>query len=96
MLQIAVKSLSALFVGKASKNNGDFICLNCLHSCRTKNNLTMHENVCKNDDCCYIEMAKKESILNYNHGEKSMKNPFIVYTDMESLLEKINTCCNDK
>ena len=24
----------------------------------------------------------------YNHGEKSMKVPFIVYADLESLLEK--------
>ena len=30
-------------------------------------------------------------ILKYNHGEKSMKIQFIIYTDMESLLEKIDT-----
>ena len=27
-------------------------------------------------------------ILKYNHGEKSMKAPFIIYADLESLLEK--------
>ena len=31
-------------------------------------------------------------ILKYNHGEKSMKVPFIIYADLESLLEKRNTC----
>ena len=31
-------------------------------------------------------------ILKYNHGEKSMKAPFIIYVDLESLLEKMNTC----
>ena len=31
-------------------------------------------------------------ILKYNHGENSMKAPFIIYADLESLLEKINTC----
>ena len=31
-------------------------------------------------------------ILEYNHGEKSMKAPFIVYADLESLLEKMGTC----
>ena len=31
-------------------------------------------------------------ILKYNHGEKSMKAPFIIYADLESLLEKIDTC----
>ena len=27
-------------------------------------------------------------ILKYNHGEKSAKVPFIIYADLESLLEK--------
>ena len=34
-------------------------------------------------------------ILKYNHGEKSMKVPFIIYADLESLLEKTNTCHNN-
>ena len=37
-------------------------------------------------------MPKKDNkILKYNHGEKSMKLPFIIYAHMESLLNKINT-----
>ena len=28
----------------------------------------------------------------YIHGEKSMKVPFIIYVDLDSLLEKMNTC----
>ena len=31
-------------------------------------------------------------IVKYNHGEKSMKVPFIIYADLKSLLEKISTC----
>ena len=31
-------------------------------------------------------------ILKYNHGEKSMKAPFIIYADLESLLENMSTC----
>ena len=31
----------------------------------------------------------------YNHGEKSMKVPFIIYADLESLLEKMSTCHNN-
>ena len=30
--------------------------------------------------------------LKYNHGEKSMKVPFNIYADLESLLEKVSTC----
>ena len=34
-------------------------------------------------------------IIKYNQGEKSIKSPFIVYADLECLLEKISTCCNN-
>ena len=41
-------------------------------------------------------MPKEDNkILNYNHEEKSMKVPFIIYADLESLLEKMNTCHNN-
>ena len=84
-------SLSALFKGKNSKNNGDFYCLNCLYLFRTENRLKKHENVFKNHHNCYIEIPKEDSILKYNHGQKFMKALFIIYAHMESLLEKI---CN--
>ena len=34
-------------------------------------------------------------ILKYNQGEKSMKVPFIIYSDLECLLQKMNTCHNN-
>ena len=37
---------------------------------------------------------EENKILKYNHGEKSMKVPFIIYADLDSLLEKISTCQN--
>ena len=33
--------------------------------------------------------------MKYNQGEKSVKVPFIVYADLEPLLEKMNTCYNN-
>ena len=38
---------------------------------------------------------KDNKILKYNQGEKSMKVPFIIYANLEPLLEKINTCHNN-
>ena len=38
---------------------------------------------------------KDNKILKYNYGEKSMKVPFIIYADLESLLEEMNTCYNN-
>ena len=41
-------------------------------------------------------MPKKDNkILKCNHGEKFMKFPFIIYANMESLLEKMGTCHNN-
>ena len=41
-------------------------------------------------------MPKKDNrILKYNHGEKSMKVLCIICADLESLIEKMNTCHND-
>ena len=34
-------------------------------------------------------------ILKYNQAEKPMKTPFTVYTELESLLQKMNTCHNN-
>ena len=32
---------------------------------------------------------------NNNHGQKSMKLPFVIYVDLEYLLEKMSTCINN-
>ena len=50
----------------------------------------------KNHDYSYVEMPNEDNkILKYNHGEKSMKVPFIIYAGLESLLEKMRTCHNN-
>ena len=93
---LAVKSLSALFRGITSKHEGNFYCLNCFCSYRTENKLKKHKKVCENHDYCYVEMPEEDNkILKYNHREKSMIVPFTIYTDLESLLEKMNTCHNN-
>ena len=86
---VAVKKLFALFIGIKSKHKGDYYCFNFLHLYRTEHKLKKHYNVCKAHDYCYVDMLKEDNkILKYNHGEKSMKVPFIIYADLESLLEK--------
>ena len=67
------------------KSQRAFYCLNCFHSFRTENKFKKHKNVCENHDYCYVEMPKEDNkILKYNHGEKSMKVPFIIYADLGS------------
>ena len=48
--------------------------------------------MCENHNYCSVEISEEDNkILKYNQGEKSMKVPFIIYADLESLLEKMNT-----
>ena len=94
---LSVTSLSALFRGiTGSNNNGDFYCLNCFQSYTTEKKLKKLKKVCESHDCCYVEMPEEDNkIIKYNQGEKSMKVPFIISADLESLLEKINACHNN-
>ena len=38
---------------------------------------------------------KENNTIKYNHGKKSMKLPFVIYADLECLLEKMSTCINN-
>ena len=93
---LTVRGLSALLREVTGNNNEDFYYLSCFRAYTTENKLESHKKVCENHDYCCVEMPNEHNkILKYNHGEKSMKAPFIIYADLESLLEKINTCCDN-
>ena len=92
---LIVKNLSRLLRGITSNHDGDFYCLNCFHTYRTKNKLDTHKKICENHDYCHIETPTKDNnIIKYNQREKSIKLPFIVYVDLECLLEKMSTFYN--
>ena len=93
---ITVKYLSGLLRGKTSNHGGDFHCLNCFHSYRIKNKLESYKKICESCYYCNVEMPNQDNkIIKYNQGEKSVKSPFIIYADLECLLEKISTCYNN-
>ena len=63
---LTVKSISRLLRGITSNHDGDFYCLNCFHSYRTKNKLEKHEKACKNHDFCNVKMPDEDNkILKY-------------------------------
>ena len=94
---LAVKNLPGLLKGITSTHEKDFYCLNCFLSYRTKNKLESYKKICENHDYCHVEMPTKDNnIIKYNHGDKSMKVPFIIYADLECLLEKVSTCINNR
>ena len=67
---LIVKNLSRLLRGITSNHDGDFYCLNCFHSYRTKNKLDTHKKICENHDYCHVEMLTSDNnIIKYNQGE---------------------------
>ena len=96
MALFSSKKKSGLLKGITSTHEKDFYCLNCFHSYRTKNKLESHKKICENHNYIHAEMPTKDNdIIKYNHGEKSMKVPSIIYADLECLLEKMSTCINN-
>ena len=88
-----------LFRGITSNHDEDFYCLNCLHSFRTDNALKKHERLCESNYYCSVEMPTKlNKILKYNHGEESLKTPFVIYADLEchAKIIQINLILNEK
>ena len=72
MYYVAVKKLSSL-------NNGDFYCLNCLHSFRTKNKIEPHQKLCANITFFIIVMPSGDTKTSeFNENQKSDRTPFII------------------
>ena len=93
---LVIKNLSRLLKGITSTHEKYFYCINCFHSYRTKNKLESHKKICENHGYCRVELpTKDDNIIKYNHGEKSMKLPFVIYADLECLLEKMSICENN-
>ena len=92
---LAVKTLSGLLRGITGYNRGDFYCLNCLHSYSTRNRHKKHQKICENHEYCKLKMPKNGSVLKYISGEKSVMTPFVIYADLESILDKISGREND-
>ena len=91
----AVTRLSGLLRGVTSNNNGDFYCLNYFCSYGTKNKLDLHKKVCENRDYCQVEMPNKDNNTIEFNQKNYGKAPFVIYADLESLLQKISTCYNN-
>ena len=91
-----MKSLSALLRGRTSNHKGEFYCLNCFHSYSAKEKVKKYEKVCNDHDYRFVEIPNDDNkILKNNHREKSLKAPFMIYADLECLLEKMHSYENN-
>ena len=93
MLLSCSKKTTSIIKRDCIKNNGDFY---CLHSFKTKNKLKSLERVCENKDFCSVVMPSEDTkILELNQYQKSDKGSFIIYANLECIIEKIDGCKNN-
>ena len=72
------KKVSGLLRGITLNHNGDFYCLNCLHSYRMKSKLKKHEKIRKNHDFCNLKMPDvNNNILQSKPGKNYLKMPLL-------------------
>ena len=69
-----------------------YICDNCLNPFPKEESLNKHKEYCSTSECIKINMPEKGSILKFKNYCNSEKVPFIIYADMESLLNPIQSC----
>ena len=53
---LPLKTLSTLLRKITSKNNGEFYCLHCFHSFKTKKELEFHKRASENEDFCNVNI----------------------------------------
>ena len=87
------RSLPRLFRG-ITANNVDFYCLGFVY---IHFELIMRLKDMKDYVIIMIIAMQKcpPKIIKYNHGEKSLKEPFTIYADLECLLIKEQSCQNN-
>ena len=64
--------------------------MSCLHSFATEKKLELHKKVCENKDFCNVIMSSEDTkILEFNQYQKPDKAPFIIYADLECIIERL-------
>ena len=90
------KNCKKILIGITSKHHRNFYCLRCLHSLATENERECRQKICENKDFCNVVMPSEDTkILEFNQCQKFDKTPFIIYSNLECLTEKINECKNN-
>ena len=69
--------------------------MNCLNFFERKDKLEFHKNNVNIDFSSLIMPSEDTKISEFSQCKKSDKAPFIIYADLECILEKIDGCKNN-
>jgi hypothetical protein len=76
-------------------HNSMHCCKRCLQGYRTEKCLSKHNEYCLQHGAKKIELPKPGSEVKFQNYKRSLRVPFAVYADFESLIKPIDTCKAD-
>ncbi|XP_076247956.1 uncharacterized protein LOC143187614 [Calliopsis andreniformis] len=93
-----IKNLSRLVATQFSKHKEKkFICDRCLHFYNSRERLDAHENDCQNMNKCTVLLpSEDDKWLKFNKYCRKDRVSFVVYADLECVLEKIKDSVEDE
>lgn len=88
-----IKDLAKLVSSQCSNHKSKiWLCDRCLHYFYSEMKLAEHSVACENRNKCKISLPLRNSMqrwTSFNHFDRQLPIPFIVYADIESLLQTI-------
>ena len=86
-----IKAMSRLLTSQTNTDaHKRHYCLRCLNSFHTAESLQRHTTHCSSHEAIRVELPNEESnILSFRNHNHSMKTPFVIYADFESITRKI-------
>ena len=97
---VYIKDFNRFMFNQTKHNDKKHFCMHCLQCFSTQDVLDGHKLNCIviNGEQAIRMPSKDNNILKYNHYQKQLPAPFVIYADFEALTEKIHGCQrnNDK
>ena len=88
-----IKNFDRLMARRTNKScHSMHYCKRCLNGFTSIDALTNHKMYCDQQDAVRREYPEPNTILCFNHYNRSMRVPFVIYADFESCIKPIATC----
>ena len=87
-----IKDMSGLLSSQTNNHqHKNHFCLRCLNPFATEKSLKKHMEYCETNEAVKIEMPEEDSFIEFQNFNRSMRVPFIVYADFESLMKPLES-----
>ena len=91
---VLIKDFNKFMYNKTKHKERKHFCMHCLQCCTSEKVLSTHKNNCiQLNGTQAVKMPNKDNnILKFNNYHKQQPVPFVIYADLEAIIEKISGC----